>query len=540
MTDAQRYGLRGAALAGLLIAFSYFCRALPAAEWLLVVLVGAAVVCRASYSLMSRNDATGRGQRYGYGLIGGGWALVLLTVLLSYLAGPKEDAPPLWSAAAMVAALVMAQWAGYHLGRRRRALKHALASNPASQCPVAMGAACARSRTGFPRTEAFVMAEACDYTEEELRTHRRCMDDFARLPSFVPTSINWLLPPIGHVYCGGGRTAISFADHFRRSKGVTNRIIICGGESSDATRYREEVRKAFPDYPEADIISLPEPRAEALPDADAVVATFWTTAYLAVKFNRVRAKFYFVQDFEPLFYPAGTMASLAEASYRFGLWGIVNTPGLYEAYRAASRAPAIVFSPAVDRSIYFPVAPGDPKHAPGEAKQVVFYGRPHVPRNGFELGVEALARVHAELGDEVRIVSVGAPWNPSEFGVEGVVEVLGLLPTMESVAEIYRHSDVGLSLMMTKHPSYQPLEYMASGCATVSNINPATAWLLRDGENCLLAEPTVSSVAQSLLRLLSDPALRSQIVDGGSRTVANGSWEQEMDRVFDFMCKKSA
>ena len=73
------------------------------------------------------------------------------------------------------------------------------------------------------------------------------------------------------------------------------------------------------------------------------------------------------------------------------------------------------------------------------------------------------------------------------FGLKGRVRNLGVLSSLDEVAALYRSCDIGLVFMHTKHPSYQPLEFMASGMATVSNINPATAWLLRDGENCLLA-----------------------------------------------------
>ena len=51
-----------------------------------------------------------------------------------------------------------------------------------------------------------------------------------------------------------------------------------------------------------------------------------------------------------------------------------------------------------------------------------------------------------------------------------------------------------VSFMLTKHPSYLPIEAMAAGCAVLSNINEANGWFLRDGENCVLAMPIVSSL----------------------------------------------
>ncbi len=90
-----------------------------------------------------------------------------------------------------------------------------------------------------------------------------------------------------------------------------------------------------------------------------------------------------------------------------------------------------------------------------------------------------------------------------------------MLRSLEEVAALYRSCDIGLVFMHTKHPSYQPFEFMASGMATVSNINPATEWLLRDGENCLLTPPLPTPTAERLRRLVEDPELRARIAAAG-------------------------
>jgi hypothetical protein len=388
----------------------------------------------------------------------------------------------------------------------------------------------------LPRTNPFLLAEQCDITAAGLAAHQQVMDGYSRLRDFHPASMNWLVPHFEHVLIGGVRTIASFADYYRQTKGVRSRLIIYNPQA-DASAYHERLTSAFPDYPAEDVIALPNGDVSAIPDADAVMATFWPSAYLALKFNRTQAKFYFMQDFESLFYASGTEAALADATYRFGLYGICNSPGVGDAYRAASGVPAVAFWPAVETSVFHPLPPGAAKHAPGEPKQVVFYGRPQRPRNAFALGMEVIARVKEALGDGVRIVSAGAEWMPADYGMGDAMEVLGLLPTLESVADLYRHCDAGLIFMMTKHPSYQPLEYMACGCPTVSNHNPANRWLLRDGENCLLCEPSISCVTDKLLAVLTDEKLSARIIEGGLMTVAGASWEQEMERVWRFIRK---
>ena len=86
--------------------------------------------------------------------------------------------------------------------------------------------------------------------------------------------------------------------------------------------------------------------------------------------------------------------------------------------------------------------------------------------------------------------------------------------------------------MHTKHPSYQPFEFMASGMATVSNINPATSWLLRDGENCLLTEPLPTPAAERLGRLVTDRELRARISTAGLQEVRRYRWDEQIERVW--------
>jgi glycosyltransferase involved in cell wall biosynthesis len=208
---------------------------------------------------------------------------------------------------------------------------------------------------------------------------------------------------------------------------------------------------------------------------------------------------------------------------------LCNTPGVADAYRAYGNQ-AHAFRPAVDRSLFHP----RPDRT-DDVVRIVFYGRPRNERNGFALGVEALRVVKERYGDDVDIVSVGAEFDTADFGADGVLTNLGILPNIEAVAELYGRSDIGLVFMFTKHPSYQPLEYMASGCATVTNYNEANLWLLRDRENASLAAPTVSSVAEAIGVLVENESLRRSVGEAGIATVSAWDWEDELAATVRFI-----
>src|SRR5581483_5704566 len=183
--------------------------------------------------------------------------------------------------------------------------------------------------------------------------------------------------------------------------------------------------------------------------------------------------------------------------------------------------------------------PTDPRPADGPVR-VFFYGRTRTPRNAFGLGLAALAKLKDTYGDRVDIVCAGENWNPAQFGVAGRIRNLGVLGSLDDVAALYRSCDIGLVFMLTKHPSYQPFEFMASGMATVSNLNPSTQWLLRDGENCLLTRPLPTMTAERLGLLVEDESLRHRIAQAGLAEVSRYHWDEQIDRVWASMCRRDS
>ena len=122
-----------------------------------------------------------------------------------------------------------------------------------------------------------------------------------------------------------------------------------------------------------------------------------------------------------------------------------------------------------------------------------------------------------------------------KFKLDGIVENLGLLSSLAEVPALYTASDIGVCCMFSKHPSYQPFEYLASGMAVVTNVNPATAWLLRHEENCLLSEPFPSVLAETIGRFVEDPELRAKTSSAGADLVSSFDWDTEFAALWRFI-----
>lgn len=370
---------------------------------------------------------------------------------------------------------------------------------------------------------------------EELDANRAVVQRFDERSADV-SSATWFLPRFEHALFGGVYTILRLMSWMTEHHGVEHRLVLFDGQIATDPEIRHMVREAFPNLGDIDIVLPPRSGSvpiDELPATDIAVCSLWSSAYSLARFNSTAAKFYMVQDFEPSFYSAGTAFALAEATYRLGFAGLVNTPGLADVY-AAYGNPTLPFVPAVDF-----VVGDDPKpSAHGGPVQIVIYGRPSTDRNAFELIARASHHLKARYGDGIRIVSAGQDFDPAAFGLEGVVENLGLLRELQAVRKLYSDSDIGICFMLSKHPSYQPFEYLAARMAPVCNANLATEWLLRDGENCVITEPFPSCIAAAVGRLVDDPELRLKIASTGHEDVLAANWEVELSHIWRFITNR--
>ncbi|MFD2090354.1 rhamnosyltransferase WsaF family glycosyltransferase [Blastococcus deserti] len=349
---------------------------------------------------------------------------------------------------------------------------------------------------------------------------------------FPVRTVNWFVPDIDSPFYGGINTALRTADLLAREHGVENRFVVWGQPPDHFVR--SALAAAFPRLADSPIAFYDESMdLGRVPAADAGIATLWTTAYALAHAPGIRRKFYLVQDYEPMFYPAGTQYALAEESYRLGLYGICNTANLRRVYEEEYGGRAMSFTPAVDPAVFS--ADGRPARRDGDPVTVFVYARPGHWRNCWELASAALTELKRRLGDRVHIVTAGARAVGGDDG--GAMEHLGLLD-YRATGDLYRRSDVGLALTVSRHPSYLPLELMASGVPVVAFDNPWGHWLLRDGENSLLARRTVDSLADQLERLCTDAELRERLGVQGLADVMAGhaDWDRALGGVYDWLC----
>ncbi len=331
-------------------------------------------------------------------------------------------------------------------------------------------------------------------------------------------TLNWVVPYF-EVGSGGHLNIFRMIWHLERA-GYRCRIVIVG-----ATRFpsgevaRDAIRKHF--VPLEAEVGIGE---AALLPAEFTVATSWETAYVVRRFRATQHKLYFIQDIEPYFYPRGSEYVFAEDTYRFGFVGITAGAWIAETVRRDYGMVAYPFSFSYDKDRY---SPGTRRPGP---RRVFFYARSVTPRRGFELGLLALGRVHDALPD-VEFVLAG--WDASEYHIPFTHLNAGVV-ALDELPDLYCQCDVALVLSFS-NLSLLPLELMACGCPVVSNRGPNVEWLLKDGLNAVLADPTVPALAAALVGLLEDKALHREIVERGLAFARATDWAREAASVQGYL-----
>lgn len=338
----------------------------------------------------------------------------------------------------------------------------------------------------------------------------------------------WFVPYFNHLSFGGIYT-IFRAINYMSERGVKCNIVIYDRPDLDSEKLKNDITREFPSLDSAELIIFDQSidKMEGLPSSDIAFCTFWVSAYFLLRYNQTKRKYYFIQDYEPSFYEGGSIYALAESTYRFGFRGVVNTPGLLKAVNSRHGIEGISFIPAVEEKYYYPRE----KHNEGKIR-IFFYARPANPRNAFNLGVIIIKMLVERYGDQIDIVTAGADWDESKYGLKGKITNMGLLKGLQEVGDLYRSCDIGFVYMLSKHPSYQPFEFMATGVATVTNNNEDNLWMLKDGINCLVSEPSPAAMAEKIGWLIDDKKLRLKIQSGGYDTISY-DWDRVLDVVWN-------
>lgn len=204
---------------------------------------------------------------------------------------------------------------------------------------------------------------------------------------------------------------------------------------------------------------------------DLFITTSWWTTATTLPSVPNEDIIYLLQEDERMFYPFGDDRLRCEAILRNrDIRFLINTKLLFDHLvhdgfdNVASQGEW--FEPAFPSQIFYP----RPRDSGGKRK-FFFYARPNNLRNLFYLGLDVIEHAITQqvlnlehwdiylVGKDIPTVTFNGGYAPikcENFSWSEYAELIGTV-------------DLGLSLMYTPHPSYPPLDLVASGAVVVTN-----------------------------------------------------------------------
>jgi hypothetical protein len=277
---------------------------------------------------------------------------------------------------------------------------------------------------------------------------------------------------------------------------------------------------------------------------DIFMATIFFTAQTAAatiaKYPFIQRNFiYFIQDYEPLFFPYGDLYMEALESYCFPHFAIYSTDflehyftktclgqcefGLREREKYSFAAePAMKKWPIVNASVI---------EDPNRKSKVVVYARKHSDRNAFDLTLTSLSKAICEdvFPGQWEFIGLGALSDViMELGVECGKRVpftiFKNIPEPQYL-ELVRTADIGLGLMISPHPSLPPLDFSAAGLVSVTNLfaTKTQADFDRISTNFITTQPFLPDIVNGLRRAVA-LARNAEYRIAGAK---NFRWEHE-------------
>ncbi len=299
----------------------------------------------------------------------------------------------------------------------------------------------------------------------------------------TPLTVGWITQPPSPG--SGGHTTLFRMVEAVEAAGHSCVIYLHDLFQGEVARHERIIRQFWPRM-RAEIRSVQDGPAEL----DAYVASGWDSAHVLASWSALPTRrLYFIQDFEPYFYPVGSHYVLAEDTYRFGFRAITVGPVLADLLRTRYGVEATVAEFGCDTSVYRLTNPD-------RRRGVVFYAKQDTARRGFALGVLALQEFHRRHPEhEIHLfgdVDAQVPFPATNHGVLRPAEL----------SELYNRCAAGLALSFT-NLSLVPDEMLA--CGTVPVIaESAFSQASIDNPHLRWARPTPLALADALTATVTD------------------------------------
>lgn len=365
--------------------------------------------------------------------------------------------------------------------------------------------------------------------------------------------INFLMEIFDFKYFFGGFFANFNLMKLLYKSGYSVRLILVDQGSLDINECNREIRKYegledFFDHVSVEF-ALDRTKIITVSKNDVFIAASCWTAYLCheaaheVSGDENKRFIFLIQEYEPFFYPHGSMYAIMNDAYNLPHFAIFSTSFLKNFFRDNNTG---VFNHKSNEdrdnnSTFYdhPVIRNTTDliiKKKGRIKKFVFYTRPeeHAKRNLFDLGMLAIIKAL-----DKKILEPDA-WEFYGIGTISKDKYFPLIPgiTMKILPKVSLNEyydmlcdfDLGLALMYTPHPSIPPLDMAAAGniVVTTACFGKTPDSLGKISDNLIAVEPRLDAIVEGI----SQGVIR--VNDYQKRTEnSNLNWPRSWDEAYN-------
>jgi glycosyltransferase involved in cell wall biosynthesis len=264
-----------------------------------------------------------------------------------------------------------------------------------------------------------------------------------------------------------------------------------------------------------------------IPRADAVVATAWQTAEWVCRYPPDRGeKFYLIHDYEHFMTGTAETRARIRETLRAGMRNIVTSPAGEEMVRACDAEVHAYVPNGIDLDMFnLKLAAEDPQ------RTMIGFPFRTEPYKGTQDAVAALERVRREASG---LTCWSWGWARRPPLPEWVTYYEA--PSDAALASLYNRSQIMVIPSHYEGWGLPGAEAMACGAALASTDNVGVRAYARHGETALLSAPrNPALLADSVLALLAQPALRLRIARQGHQYIQQFSWPSAVARMEDVL-----
>jgi len=264
-----------------------------------------------------------------------------------------------------------------------------------------------------------------------------------------------------------------------------------------------------------------------IPNADAVIATAWPTAYDVAKLSRSKGrKYYFVQHYETWH----GHVDAVDGSYRLPLNIITIAPWLTDLMKSKfNRDDATEIHNGVRPDKFYP-----PKAKNFDRPSILMMAH-DIEWKGAKDGIDALTAVK-ERYPQVTIKMFGMCGKPgAPFDFEYCQD-----PSYEKLLSLYQEAAIFISPSHHEGWHLPPMEAMACKCAVIAT-DVGCIPTLNNGRNLILAEiKNPASIADAVIKLLDDKSLLEKIAEEGLKRIMEQGWDRSTQALSDLLTRAAA